>query len=395
MKKIIIVFVMLIFAMGACKKNVVEKTASCNADYSDLITPNHPKAAEYQAILDSYIEKGLPGVSLLVQDSDGIWMGASGKADLENDVNMETCTISKVASVTKFFMGTLSMMLVEEGVFSLDDKISKYLPKEIIDHVENADKATIRNLLNHTSGIYDIVDDNIFYLAVLNNPSREWTGEELVKFIYDRPANFEMGTSASYSNSNFMMLSLVMEHATGKKHGQLLHEKIIDPLHLDNTVYHTYDRLPEHVAQGYYDLYHTENSIQNLTDLFTGNGNGYNGIYSCTADLYKFIKAVFVDKIMISQASIDEMTQNIVPDPSQEERWFGLGCYRDFQTREDSTQYAYGHRGKDLAYSADLFYFPNQNVTFTYIMNYGANGDSYLRPTLLEFRNDVVDEMMK
>ena len=322
-------------------------------------------------------------------------MGSAGKADLENDVDMELCTVSKVASVTKFFMGTLSMMLVEDGVFSLDDKISEYLPAEIIEHVENADKATIRNLLNHSSGIYDIVDDNSFYLAVLNNPSREWTGEELVEYIYDKPASFEMGTSARYSNSNFMMLSLVMEHATGKEHGLLLHEKIIDPLHLENTVYHTYDRLPEHVAQGYYDLYHTGNSIQNLTDLFTGNGNGYNGIYSCTADLYKMIKAVFIDKTMISQASIDEMTGNIIEDPSNDERWFGLGCYRDFQTREDPTQVAFGHRGKDLAYSADLFYFPNQDVTFTYIMNYGANGDSYLRPALLEFRNDVVNKMME
>ena len=394
MKNTILLFIVLLFTAGACKKSVIEKTADCEKTY-DFVTPNHPKADAYQAILDKYIALGMPGVSLLVQDSDGIWMGSAGKADLENNVPMRKCTVSKVASVTKFFMGTLTFKLIEEGVFSLDDKISKYLPEDIIDHVRNANKATIRNLLNHTSGIYDIVDDATFYLNVLNNPSREWTGEELVHFIYDKDAGFEMGTSASYSNSNFLLLSLVIEHATGKKHGQLLHEKILDPLHLENTVYHVYDRLPANVAQGYYDLYNTGNSIQNLTDYFTGNGNGYNGIYSCTADLYTFLKAVFIDKTIISQESIDQMTGNVTPDPVNDERWFGIGCFRDFQTREDSTQYAFGHRGKDLAYSADLFYFPNQNVSFTYIMNYGANGDSYLRPKLLQFRNDVVDEMMK
>ena len=394
MKKIILLFIIALTAMTSCKKSVVEETKPCDTTY-DFVTENHPKAAEYQAILDDYVSKGLPGVSLLVQDADGIWMGSAGKADIEHNVDMQTCTVSKVASVTKLFMGTLTFMLVEEGVFNLDDKISKYLPESLIGEVENADQATIKNLLNHTSGIYDIVSDVDFYLAVVNEPSREWTGEELVGFISGKPAVFEFNTSADYSNSNYLLLSLVMEKATGKKHGQLLHEYILDPLKMENTVYHTFDRLPAHVAQGYYDLYNTGSTIQNLTNYFTGNGNGYNGIYSNTADLYTFIKALYVDKTLISQESIDLMTGDITPDPNDEERWFGLGCYRDFQTREDKTQYAFGHRGKDLAYSADLFYFPNQNVTFTYVMNYGANGASYLRPVLLEFRNDVVDKMME
>ena len=127
-------------------------------------------------------------------------------------------------------MGTLILKLQEEGVLNVDDKISKYIPQKLIKDVKNANEATIKQILNHTSGIYDIIADQGFYLALLNNPEKKWNQEELLEFAYNKPAKFPLGTSVSYSNTNFLLASLVIDYATGKPHYWLLREKIITPL---------------------------------------------------------------------------------------------------------------------------------------------------------------------
>jgi D-alanyl-D-alanine carboxypeptidase len=100
---------------------------------------------------------------------------------------------------------------------------------------------------------------------------------------------------AIYSNSNTILVTMIMEAATKKKHADLLREKILQPLNLQHTLYQPHDALPNSVAQGYYDLYNNKTMV-NVSNLVTGSGNGYGGIYSNLFDLQKFINAVLVNK---------------------------------------------------------------------------------------------------
>lgn len=377
----------IVFLLGCNKKTIDPTKNNCS-----ITSPAHPKGAAFQNILTTYKDKGMPGISLMITDENGYWIGSAGMADLKKSIPMKPCVISKVASLTKMFVAVLTYKLWGAHYFSLDDPISDYLPSDIIHHVKNADKTTIRMLLAHRSGIYDVITDNGFYLAVLNNPGKKWTGEELIKFVYGKDPYFPAGDSASYSNTNYLLLSMVINQATGKSHADLLKQQVIQPLGLNDTYYHWHDVLPSgRVAQGYFDLYNN-GTIVNVSNLNTGNGNGYNGIYTTVTDLHTFLDALLVKKTLIPDSALSQM---LTFSPNNEDgKLLGAGIFKDFIDRAPD-QYGYGHRGRDLAYSADLFYFPNQKRSFALEVNYGNDAQSSLQPVYFELRNKIVDELLK
>ena len=266
------IFLTLLLALFAgCKKADVTKSVACNSDYADS-SYKHPDRVLYQQILDKYHKKGLPGIAVLIEDENGIWMGSAGKADIKEGVDFRPCTVSKVASMTKMFLVTAVMQLREQGRINIDDKISKWLSADIVNKVDNADQVSIRDLMQHTTGIYDIIFDADFYLAVLNNPNKHWTGEELIKFAYNKPAVFAYKDTlqkAEYSNTNTLLLSMCMEAIIGRPHHESLRELVFNKVGMRNSYYHYHDALPSQVAQGYFDLYNN-GSIVNVSNLITG-----------------------------------------------------------------------------------------------------------------------------
>ncbi|MBK8670194.1 MAG: beta-lactamase family protein [Saprospiraceae bacterium] len=376
-----------IFISG-CTSDGIDKTSDCTGSSPTI----HPKSAIYQSVIDKYTKAGLPGIAILVRDKNGLWIGASGKADIEQNIPMKPCVISKGASTTKTFIGTLTLLLAEEGKLSLDDKIEKWLPQKVIEDVKNAKSSTVRMLLNHTSGIADIIDDQGFYLAVLNNPSHNWTSEELIKYVFDDEPIFPAGTDVEYSNTNYLLLAMILDKVTGKNHSITLREKILNPLKLSNSYYFWHDPVPANTAQGYFDFYNN-GTILNLTNYNTGSGNGYGGLYTTVYDLQIFIEALVKDKKVLKQQSLDQMLTFTKEDESYS-RANGLGIFKDFLERAPN-QFGYGHRGRDLGYTADMYWFPNQNITMTYLINYGTDAKSELREVFLAFRKEIVDKIME
>ena len=381
--------IITLIIISACKDPAIPPTSNCDIDFADS-SASHPKTAVYQDIANRYVKKGLPGVTLYIRDNNGVCIVSAGKADIEKNIKMSPCVVSKVASITKMFVGTLTHMLVEEGVLNYDEPASKYLSAEIVEKVPNASCATIRSLMNHTTGIYDITADTKFYLEVLNNPDQEWSSEELVKFAYGKDALFTCGDTADYSNTNTLLLGLVITKATGTPHAHLVKERIIDKLDLKHTYYYSNVSLPPNTAQGYYDLFNN-GTIANVTNYNTGSGNGYGGMYGTVSDMARFADALFRDKTLLTQASMDAMLTFREEDTSI---FLGLGAMRRFGYKGPA-RFGYGHTGRDLGYSADLFYFPNQQTTMSFIVNYGTNAQTSLKQVFLDFENEVLDEIAK
>lgn len=378
----------LLMAPNACQKVDIRHSEACT---TVPVGSSHPKAAAYQAVLDKYTANGLPGISILIRDEDGVWAGASGKADISKNVGMSPCTVSKAASVTKTFIAALALKLVEEGKFGLDDPLTKWLPEKVLDKLKNARESTVRQLLNHTTGIADVIEDSGFYLAVLNNPARKWTPEELLEFVYGDEPEFAPGGGVSYSNTNFLLLAMVINQATGQDHSVLLREKVITPLALGQSFYYWHDDLPGNVAQGYFDLYNNQ-TLVNVTNFNTGSGNGYGGLYANVFDLQTFIEALVRDKTLLTPEILDQMLTFGEPEGTTNKR-LGLGIFKDFLERAPD-QFAYGHRGRDLGYTADMFWFPNQDYTLVYLINYGTDAKSELRQQFYDFRKEIVDTLM-
>ena len=390
----IILIISIIVSFSNCKKTIVQPTETCNIDFVDS-SSSHPKATKYQNIIDKYTKKGIPGIVLLIQDSSGVWVGSSGKADIKRNIDMMPCTVSKIASITKLFIGALSVILADEGYFNLDDKISKYIPEKIIKKIENANECTVKQLLNHTSGIYDHVSDQGFYLKLLNNPDHNWNQEEILEYVYNKPAYFATESGIKYSNTNFVLLSMVIEAATGKSHSELLHSKILDPLNLKHTYYFWHDKLPEYTAQGYFDLYNNGN-ILNMSNYNTGSGNGYGGIYSTVSDMNIFLNALLVDKTLLTANQYNTLmtfTTTKEYDEVNESRYLGMGIFHQYFLGRNDDESAFGHGGRDLAYNADLYWFPKNNTRLSYIVNYGTNGKSTVTDAFNEFRKTVIAEI--
>ncbi len=374
----------LLLLLIACSKEDPEPEPSCHYDREG----SHPHRERFQGVLEDYVDQGLPGAVVLIRDHYGTWTGAAGKANLSTGENMAPCHVSKVASITKMMLGTVALQLVEEEELYLSDRIGEHLPPTVTENIGNARRATVRQLMNHRSGIYDVVSDQGFYLSILDQPDKEWSSEELLDEVRNEDPYFSQGNGERYSNTNFTILSLILESVTGKEHQQLLQERVFNPLNMRDSYYDPHDELPEHTANGYYDL-HNDGEIVDLTPYSTGNGNGYTGVYSTVHDLQTFVEALYKERTLLGDSIMEqEMLQFEGEDLDGKK--FGLACYKDFLDRGTS-EYAYGHRGRDLAYTAGAYYFPEEDVTLTLLVNYGTNGESHLRPTFREFRDAVAD----
>lgn len=391
---IILILTLLLFG---CSADEIKKPAVLDCPLeNDALYRTNSKSAAYQAILDDYTTRGLPGVSLLVKDSTGFFIGSAGMADIAGKIPMQPCHVSKIASVTKMMLGAAIFRLQEKGVLSLNDPVSKYIPPATLNKISNGKAPlTIRNLMNHTSGFYDVISDQNFYLQVLNDPTHKWSADELLSYTYGKPAmfDFQPADTAGYSNTNYLLLSMVIEAAAGMPHAQVLRKEIFDPLNMADTWYYIHEQLPENkLARGYFDLYNI-NKLEDLTNWNTGSGNGYGGVYSTVWDMYLFADALFVSKTLLSQESLDEM---LVFHPVIESRkQLGVACFKDFIDIGGPEDFAWGHRGRDLAYSADLFYFPEHGTIMALIVNYGTDGNSRLRPVFQSMRDKLAMKIIQ
>ena len=380
----IFMLAVLLISFSACKKADITPTTELNCNVE---TSQYSKSAQLESLLNEYTAKGLPGISLMVSDPTGAYIGAAGMADIEKGVMMKPCHIAKTASVTKMVVAVLTMKLQEEGKLNISEPITKYMSEEELEGIPNTSEVIIHDLLRHTTGFYDVISSTEFYLAVLNNPTRQWTAEELLDLVRGKEPDFAPNTSAGYSNTNYLLLHMIIEKATGRAVEDLLKEKIFTPIGMNDTYYHWKDPLPENkVAQGYFDLYQN-NKLVNLSNWNTGSGNGYGGLFSTVIDMHKFMKAFLRDKTILSQASIDQML-TFNEDIVESRKYLGTGVFKDFIDLKPGL-FAYGHRGRDLAYTADLFYFPQSNAIMALEINYGNDSESDLRPVFYEFRDKL------
>ena len=179
------------------------------------------------ALEKSFEESGAPGVVAAVQTPEYTWIRALGVADRTSEDPMTPDVHHRIGSVNKTFTGTLLLQAEAEGFLSLDDTIDRY-----VDGVPNGDKITLRQMADHTSGVADYSQTEQFDDELISDPYQVWEPEQLVQIgLKDSPL-FDPGTEWQYSNTNYILLGLVLEQVTDETIGQLYRERIIEPLGL-------------------------------------------------------------------------------------------------------------------------------------------------------------------
>jgi D-alanyl-D-alanine carboxypeptidase len=336
-------------------------------DVWDPALNTHPAGAELQALLDHYVQVGLPGVVLLVRTPEGVWNGAAGFAKIETGDAMVPTHRHHGASVTKMYTATAAMILAEDGRLDLDARISEYLPESVYRPIPNGSEATVRQLLGHTSGIPDFSGDMAYDLDFLNDPVGSYPTERLLSYLHGQSRIFSPGTGYFYSNANYVLLALVLDQVAEEGHAGVLTHGIIERLGLTGTYYKNEPGypVPPGLVNSYQDLA-GDGRLMNVSDLathaltiFSGNA----GLIATAADFAAFVEALLEGHI-IGPESLAQMQER-----TQSPR-YGLGLsFLD-------TPYgpAVGHSGGDMGVLAQVRRFPDLDATLVLLTNGGDGG---------------------
>lgn len=305
------------------------------------------------------------GSVAIAKDRKIIYKRSIGFADFENKKKVDPNTLFRIGSISKTFTAAMMMKAVDEGKINLNQTIDKYFPT-----VKNSDKITVEMLLSHRSGIFNITADPT-YLSWNTEPKTE---KELVKMISDYDSDFEPGSEFEYSNSNYILLSFILEKIYKKSYSKILNELIIKPLDLKNTVFENKINSSKNEAFSYK---YNGNWIKSpITDMSIPLGAG--GISSTPTDLILFAEALFGGR-MVSKESLEKM--ETMKDG------YGYGLFKiPFY---DKT--AFGHNGGIDNFSSSLAYFPNEKVAFSMVSNGSDFNENDISIAMLNlaFGNDI------
>jgi D-alanyl-D-alanine carboxypeptidase len=301
--------------------------------------------AELSRALDEMVAAGAVGALAEVRDERGTWRGTSGVAELGRPDPVRTDSVLRIGSVTKTFVATVVLQLVAEGWLRLDDPIERWLPGT----VPGGQDITLRHLLNHTSGLFD-------YLRALpmQPPAtfldirwRTWEPRELVALATSQPPVAEPGVRYSYSNTNYILLGMVVQKATGQPYGVEVERRIIKPLGLRHTsVPGTFPFLIGPHPHGYLPV-ERDGEVRPV-DITARNPSvmGAGGeMISTTAELNTFFTAL-INGRLLDAAELREMS---TPPPGSD---YGLGLRRSELTCGIT---AYGNDGDALGYQTWSF----------------------------------------
>ncbi len=233
------------WSSGAAAKGATVTATARSARSADL--PPRQRARLSAAVHRGFREAAAPGVIVGVQTPKGQWVTAIGIANRRSKAPMRVRMHQRIGSVTKTFMGTLLMQLAGEHELSLDDKVSKY-----IKGVPDGDTMTLRQVADMTSGVASYTANSDFTKALYSHPERRWRpGELLAIGLRDSPV-FGPGTAFQYSDSNYILLGLVIQQVEHKPLGAVLRKQIINRLRLSQTSWPGASAgLPKPHAQGY------------------------------------------------------------------------------------------------------------------------------------------------
>lgn len=232
-----------------------------------------PESVQLQA--DKASEYGFDGIIVCVNTKGNRTdFYASGYKNRENKIPADPNSLFKIASVGKLYTAVSIAKLANEGRLSLDNSLSGYFP-ELADRIENADKITIRMMVQHRSGIPDYTRTYNYWAHPKQND------KERLDLILDLPANFEPDTDYEYSNTNYLLLSEIIEKVTGKSEFLYIKENILEPLNLNNTFGSIKEVNLDDVMSGYYVGYESDLKADDNASMLATAG-----------DLSKFIRAL-------------------------------------------------------------------------------------------------------
>mgnify|MGYP000572024650 FL=1 len=318
-----------------------------------------------QQALDQNLDKfDVKGASAAIIFPDGkVWTVTSGIS--HDTITIKPDMLFAIGSITKSFVATLILKLVEEEKLALDDPLSKWLPE--YPHINSS--ITIRQLLNHTSGIYMFWSNQQIWDDLKKDRDKVWTPEEVLSYI--KEPYFEPGERFRYSNTNYLLLAMIITKITNASLSSELEQQFWQPLNISNAYLSIEEVIPENQAHVYGDNWNNDGSYLDVTFLPRAAHEsityGSGGIFITAKDLAVWSRALFEGKIL-KQATLDEMLDFVTFMPNGNMTGYGLGVQR-YKKDYTNGKLAYGHSGANIGTSTYMAYLPKVKLTVVATIN--------------------------
>jgi D-alanyl-D-alanine carboxypeptidase len=354
----VVVLVLLIGALVGGGSNDAFGESTTAAATAASAGSNAPLAAGQRARLSGAVRAGFqdaaaPGVVVGVQTPKGRWVKAIGIANERSKAPMRAKLHHRIGSVTKTFMGALLMQLVGEHKLSLGDTVSQYLPG-----VPNGDTMTLRQVADMTSGVASYTANPAFMQALFTEPEQRWRPRQLLDVgLRDSPL-FSPGTAFQYSDSNYVLLGLIIQEATGRPLRALLRERILDPLQLTETSWPGGSTaLPKPFSRGYTLQGQAGDEPADATHWNPSSAWAAGGMISTLPDLLVYGHAFGTGKGLLAppQQKRRLASFNTEPPPLSRRMSYGIGLVDD--------RGWIGHTGSFPGYTTAVYYQPAIETT--------------------------------
>jgi D-alanyl-D-alanine carboxypeptidase len=357
---------------------------------------------------------GIPGISAAIGVGDRVvWTGTAGYSDISRKIPVKSDHRFGIGSITKTFVARVILQLVEEGLLELDKTPIDYLDLDIVQRVPNTDKATLRQLLNHQSGIptWEFQPDWIrkgrgdqMKLGYV------WRKTETLEYVAREgmTAEFKPGKRYSYSNTNYTILGLVIEAVTGNSVAAEIRERILQPLNFEDTYLESFEKIPGsyvhhyHYATPHFNKaagvhrgftqirsYVVESTPANLSPEWAAGG-----MVSSASDLVRWAQAIR-DGELLSPEMQSEVFTYYPPEKSQSSRFkYMQGVMWIDNYYQDHA--AFGHSGGTLGFTAMMYWLEDIDITVVLLTNIGGmHSGLNPSPVSLFFRQVLLPAVMQ
>lgn len=342
--------------MATMPATAVPAPGTARHDHDDL--SRHGLGAELTERLDRAIaevreQAGIPGVVVgLWMPGKGSYVRATGVADTVTRTLMTADSRVRIGSETKTFTVTALLRLVDDGRIGLDDPIAKY-----VRGVPGGHRITLRQLAGMRSGLFPYTADAGFVHDLLSDPERSFNPHEVLTYGFRHANTFGPGDDFQYSNSNLVLLGLVIEKVTGRKLADVIHERVLRPAGLRHTLLPQDDEFPEPHPRGYTDQT-LSGEVEDVTDWNPGWAWAAGAMISDLHDLRRWAKVVATGELLSPETQAQRLRMLPTGYPGTD---YGLGIFE--------TNGWIGHNGSIPGYETVTVYLPSQKATLVLMIN--------------------------
>ncbi|MET0672255.1 MAG: serine hydrolase domain-containing protein [Microbacterium pygmaeum] len=318
---------------------------------------------EFVAAVDA---SGMPGAAILVRIGDETWESSTGVGDVRTQEPFDPGAVVRIGSVTKTFVGTVVLELIDDGALSLDDTLEEFIPG-----VTNGTTITVRNLLNMTSGVWEFTGDADLMGRWSADPLLSWTVDDTIELLKDKPAQFEPGAKVIYTDSNYILLGRIVELITGSTLPEQVAERVLEPLGLMSTAMpsNAETGVPDPHQQGYRPAGDgptgPDIELSPIREINPEVAWAAGSMTSTLGDLATWSVALAEGDLLSPELQSARVDTDFL-DGSNLEYGLALQRFGDFV----------GHGGAIFGYNTTMMRFPEADATIVVVGNGSSNGSS-------------------